>query len=581
MSSSEVNKVGASSPCGEKTTTVPVPPDSSGMKAFAPGQNNLAESPQVFRFDGKAITNLAACTATTVASLLAIPDAVSLRPGAANPISWAVAVICVWVSAAVLWFAGYLLFMHVVSWVTGALSISSAGIRLWRWGRLITWEEIEAAAVEEQKWFSLFFSIRPPARRLTLYYRKKPQSLSVEAIPSFLFNAAQFDKIFALVARSKFGLILNAYPVLIAESKAMPALANLFKISSVARLALSAVITASLFSLLARRAAVNYNYNQANHLFSSGQYRQAGELYKKTLELDPFFAAAWQNAGGNAFQMGDPGAAQKYWNKALALKPDLVEAKVSLAYLYIEQRQFAEAARQLDKALKLHPDDEAALTNQAYLFLKQGKYTDCTKTARYVLTINARSDMAMSLIAASRLACGQNQAAAVAAERVLSRSKGGPAACFCQLIAGEASLALGNREKARQLFASAASQCPGNARALTDLGIMALAANDDALAQNLLEKAGKLAPKEPWPLLWQSQLYGKNKNFKRAAELLSDALKLPGLDAQATGFAARLSALSGQRQAAYQLARQALSLEGDKSEARIILLKLPGSTRGR
>jgi CHAT domain-containing protein/tetratricopeptide (TPR) repeat protein len=81
-----------------------------------------------------------------------------------------------------------------------------------------------------------------------------------------------------------------------------------------------------------------------------------GESYlRKAIELDPRYAEAWANLGNGMILSGDLNGAAAAFQKALALKPDLITAQLGYGYCLAERGDPAEAAVYLAGAVKLNP----------------------------------------------------------------------------------------------------------------------------------------------------------------------------------------------------------------------------------
>ena len=81
-----------------------------------------------------------------------------------------------------------------------------------------------------------------------------------------------------------------------------------------------------------------------------------GESYlRKAIELDPRYAEAWANLGNGKVLSGDVSGAAAAFQKALALKPELIPAQLGYGYCLAEQGDPANAIVHLEGAVKLNP----------------------------------------------------------------------------------------------------------------------------------------------------------------------------------------------------------------------------------
>ncbi len=81
-----------------------------------------------------------------------------------------------------------------------------------------------------------------------------------------------------------------------------------------------------------------------------------GESYlRKAIELDPRYAEAWTNLGNGKVLSGDVSGAASAFQKALALKPELIPSQLGYGYCLAEQGDPANAVVHLEGAVKLNP----------------------------------------------------------------------------------------------------------------------------------------------------------------------------------------------------------------------------------
>lgn len=105
--------------------------------------------------NAEAMMSLALGSATTISTLMCIPDAIGIIPVVPDPATWAVRMLGLWLSACILWFLGFLTMLHFARFAGGGILINENGVKLSRFGKLIFWKNIKAITVEEQPMFSL------------------------------------------------------------------------------------------------------------------------------------------------------------------------------------------------------------------------------------------------------------------------------------------------------------------------------------------------------------------------------------------------------------------------------------------
>ncbi|MBI4533076.1 MAG: tetratricopeptide repeat protein [Candidatus Melainabacteria bacterium] len=525
-----------------------------------------------FKWNSQALAKLAQTTSVVVATLLAVPDAIALIPGSPSAISWGLRVLRVWVVALILWYVGFLTVLNVVRFLSKGIEVSTSGIKLWRFGKRIPWEHIVAVAVETQAVFSRVFCLTPPARKLTLFMKRKHgKGLIPQYIASFFFQRAEFETLVSTISQTRFDIALTSSDGLICPAEDLSRLKTIYTLAHWQRLALSLVIALSLSFFLGRKAVVNYLYSSANKEFNQGHYLAAKEGYSKVTSLDPAFAVAWHNLAGAEFRLGNFAKAQEYWQRALLLKPDLVESKVSLSYLYIKQRQFVKAQDLLEHALRLAPKNTAALVNLADLNIRLGHTREGIKIARAVLTQDPANCLANCLLAEGQMQLGRAKEAAELLTRVSLGSRADNSHTFCTLVLGEVQLALGQTAEAGRLFDKVLKSSPDNVDALLDLGKLRAAEGKLQEADDLFLKASQVDALNPWTYLERSRIQLSMLDQDFATKLLDKAIDIPTQDARSLALAAGLSLKLGKREQAANLAKQSLFLEPLTPEAISVL----------
>lgn len=548
-------------------TDIPSPTNQT-PQALEPSSSQDASPSLLLRFDGKALANLALGSAIALATLLVIPDSIALIPNAVSLIAWAIQAIGLWISALILWYVSFLAISHGVAFFTKGVQLTPQGIKLWRFGKTISTESIVGLGMEPQHFFSKVFSLKVPAQRLTIYaLNKNGTKMQPQILPSYLFNDDEFKKMVRQLAMDKFNIRVNDGPFLLFQEPALGQIMVTYKTMSRARVVLSVIIAGALALFLVRTATVNYLYNSANRQFKLGNYLEAYENYKTVTEMNPVFPMAWQNLAGAEFRLGKVESARAHWERALALKPDLVEPKVSLSYLYIQQRDFLRAKLLLDRALKIAPQDIPSLINLSDLNMRLGHTKTALRIARFVLDKQPNNELATCLVAQGRIKMG-HPAEALRFLQLNHKKYGNHASTFCTLVTGEALLETGRVQEAIGLFNSILQVSPGNSDALLDLARARMKEHDNPGALEALHKVNY--QNNPWPLLYMAQIYFDNKDPARSRELLNQALepdRSEHQDANSLALASRLALNLGDKALALRLSQEAMAIEPITPEA--------------
>lgn len=321
---------------------------------------------------------LARGTAITIASLLCVPDAVALIPSAPSVWVLLVRIAGLWLSAFTLWWIGFTGILLSAAWISGGIVLDEQGFKLWRRGRKIKWSDVQAVVIEEQPCFSAAFVVRPVARRMTVYERGKGGALKPHNIPSLSFKPAAFDRLYAHICQRSLATRVSG-PALICSPDAAAELKAACSRGVGQRRLLSVIILFGLCSFLGRKALLNYNFNCGSKAFRQENYAQAESFYAQATKVEPWFPPAWDQLARSEYRQGKLDAAGEHWKRALACKPDLVEAKVGLSQIFMRKGDIKSARRLLQQAIRLAPRYAPALMNLAQLYIVTSEFNEADR----------------------------------------------------------------------------------------------------------------------------------------------------------------------------------------------------------
>jgi|GEM_PF-3099085 len=97
------------------------------------------------------------------------------------------------------------------------------------------------------------------------------------------------------------------------------------------------------------------HYKEGNQAFHSQNYTLAMQQYKRAIQKDNQYAAAYHNLGNVYYLMNDYSAALENYSFAIKANSNEAEPYASRGALYLGLRKYTEAAQDLDKALALNP----------------------------------------------------------------------------------------------------------------------------------------------------------------------------------------------------------------------------------
>lgn len=568
-----------------KQTEDAAPAEESGLAGRSDNQfgNQAGSSDELFPIDSQCLAKLAQGSSVLIASLLAIPDAVALLPGATSSLGWLLGLIGVWISAAVLWFVGFLGILQVMRLLVKGVSVGPYGVKLWRLAKPIAWDKLDAVTVEPQVTFSKLFSLNTTAHKLTLYSRfssdKKifQKILVPNPVPSFLFKPEVFDKLVRAIIKRKFDLEPASTNAVFVSPSNQPPLKTTSKALRYQQILVTILIAFGLVGLLGRKAAVNYVYNSGNHALAAKDLLEAERLYRLATEIDPFFYAPFNNLANVEFRRGEFAEALKHWEKALRLKPDFVEPMISISYLHLQKGEYARAKELINSALLLAPLNPHAMVNRADYFVRMGNIKSAMADAANVLTRaeqekqdkrDKRPFYTAQCIAAQAMTLSGKPKEALKKLDVLARNFNELEfnRTLWLLARAEALFALGD-DKSAYKTALEAQRRAGNSRdVLLLLARIGLARSSDSEAQGYVEQLTKLGMDDPWTNLLQAQLLiGADK--RKAENLVERALQLSHDNALVYAEAARTFLLLDHPERAQLAAQKALQLEPLNSPA--------------
>jgi tetratricopeptide (TPR) repeat protein len=124
------------------------------------------------------------------------------------------------------------------------------------------------------------------------------------------------------------------------------------------------------------------------------RWEDAVAAYRRVVELDPTYAAAWNNLGLLLHRLGRYAEARRAYETALAQDPRLAEAAYNLGALDEDLGDAAAAIRHYRRALELQPDYADAHFNLASALAREGRNAEALVHWRRYLELDAASPWA-------------------------------------------------------------------------------------------------------------------------------------------------------------------------------------------
>ncbi|MES2370567.1 MAG: XrtA/PEP-CTERM system TPR-repeat protein PrsT [Pseudomonadota bacterium] len=258
----------------------------------------------------------------------------------------------------------------------------------------------------------------------------------------------------------------------------------------------------------------------------SGNFSDAAAMAQLAITKKPGDPAGWNMKGSIAHAQGNAPDALAGYGKALALKPDYLDALIARASLLFDLNRDKEAARDVAVLKQKFPDDPRSAYLQALQAGRQGKDTE----ARNALTAAASALDALPF------------------EAVQTRPQ-------LVLLGGIAHYSLGQNEKAKTYLGSYLKKYPQHMGARKIMTAILMSEKDYAKAIAFLEGPARARPNDPQALSLLATAYMALGQHSKAVSLLEQAEGMSGGNTPdiATNFGLSLIGVGQEAQGMAQL----------------------------
>lgn len=129
-----------------------------------------------------------------------------------------------------------------------------------------------------------------------------------------------------------------------------------------------------------------------NVYFSKGRYEDAVQQFQRSLDLDHDSDETLGLLAEANQKLGNVGAAEQAYRKAIALRPNYWGVYSSFGSFYYDQARYADAANMFRKAIQLAPQYYLGYSNLGAMNLLQGQYQDAVDALKKSIALRPTAD---------------------------------------------------------------------------------------------------------------------------------------------------------------------------------------------
>lgn len=152
-------------------------------------------------------------------------------------------------------------------------------------------------------------------------------------------------------------------------------------------------------SLIEALLADEFNPNQPNinnvlglAYAENNNLDRAITVYKKAIELDPFYDKPYNNIGISYAMKKKYTMAQESFQKAIEINPEYAKAYNNLGYIYVEQEKYSESISLLKKAAELDPTWFLPHQNLGYAYFNTKKRDDAAREWELAISLGMHNE---------------------------------------------------------------------------------------------------------------------------------------------------------------------------------------------
>jgi len=294
-----------------------------------------------------------------------------------------------------------------------------------------------------------------------------------------------------------------------------------------------------------------------------GRLDEAEALLQGVIGRVPNFAPAQRDLALTLHALGRSEQAVQHYQQALRLDPADRGARLNLANLHMDQRNFLEAERMLRTLLALDPRMPGLHERLGYAVQQQGRAADAAQLLETALAARPSAETAYNL-GVARQALGDSDAARVVFEQAVQlRSDYAPSLHAL----GKLALRDSDPQAAYDWLLRATDADPGNALARNDFGVACLQLRRFEEARENLDLAIALDPQHPNARFNRALVEIESRQYERAEQRFREMISVEPQNAEAHAGLGSTLQLAGRFEEAAASFRLALELAPQLPEA--------------
>ncbi|MGB5899940.1 MAG: tetratricopeptide repeat-containing serine protease family protein [Geitlerinemataceae cyanobacterium] len=235
--------------------------------------------------------------------------------------------------------------------------------------------------------------------------------------------------------------------------------------------------------------------NWGNHLYRTGQFRDALSAFDRSIQLQQDFYPAWYQRGNVLYGLGDEMAAIGSFDRTVEIKPDFYWAWRDRGALLSAMGDVEEAMQSFDRAVEIQPDDQVVWYMRGNLLTQNfARYEDALASYDRALDVSPEFSPAWMGRGKALSEMGRYEEAMVALDRSIDLD---PSSATARILQGMVFQKMGEPQNALVSFDEALALTPDDAQLWVLKGKLLVDLGRDREAISALRTALRLQPNHP------------------------------------------------------------------------------------